>query len=76
MAASTSERGYGRDVSAEHTDAMRGTRPIALETISFTDPRASSWRMPGSPPTVMSVSVRARRLLVRERQISDKSNSR
>ena len=43
---------------------MRGTRPMALDTIFVTDPRASSSRMPGSPPTVISVSVRARRLFV------------
>jgi hypothetical protein len=38
-----------------HTDAIRGTRPIALATMSVTDPPASSCRMPGSPPTVIRV---------------------
>jgi len=47
-----------------HTDAIRGTRPIALDTMSVADPRASSWRIPGSPPTVKRVWVRVSRLFV------------
>ena len=34
-----------------HTDVMRGIQPIALDTMSVTDPRATCCRMPGSPPT-------------------------
>ena len=47
-----------------HTEAMRGTRPIARRTMSVAPPCASSCRMPGSPPTVSNVWVRASRRLV------------
>src|SRR5437773_12235283 len=50
-----------------HTDVMRGIQPIALDTMSVTDPRTTCCRMPGSPPN-------RSRILTLMRHISDKSN--
>ena len=49
--------------AAHRCDARHSADRAATRCLS-TDPRASSCRMPGSPPTVISVSVRARRRLV------------